>query len=150
MTDYYTRISFEYYENNTHKPEYGDLDTNVERKGLEIIAENYLWKRNRVNKTSINWMCKERTKFACPASLTIQKVDETVVHYVAHANHDALAKKELADLKLKLAMKKHARTSDEPLEQLYTKEVAKIVTETDLPLEDTAFKGNLTFLNIIY
>ena len=67
MTDFYIKLTYNYYENNTYKPEYGDLDVNDEKKGLEILCEDYLWKRNRVNKHSINWNCKFRSKFPCSA-----------------------------------------------------------------------------------
>ena len=97
MTTHHSDLNYQYIESNTYRVEYGDLEKNDERKGLEVLLNGYLFKVHRRNKgskkkdkiklKSINWLCKERTTAPCTASLTITE-EEKVIYFVDHVNHN--------------------------------------------------------------
>ena len=64
---------FVYITNNTYKPEFEKQNSNSAKDGLDVMLENYLFSRHRVNKNSINWLCKHSK---CP--------DEKIIRYVGH------------------------------------------------------------------
>ena len=137
MTSHYIDINFKYVENNSYKPNQGDLDANKERDRLEVLCDDYLFNRHRVNKKSINWLCKDRKQFKCSASLTIENETDKVLRYIKHQeNHKELTKEQLADMNLIVIMKKNAHLSDEALEQIYLKELRNVVVDNDIPLAD--------------
>ena len=65
MTSHHIDINIKYVENNSYKPNQGDLDANKDRDGLEVLCDGYLLNRLRINKHSINWLCKDRQQFNC-------------------------------------------------------------------------------------
>ena len=66
MTSHHS-VQVEYKPNNQYKP--GDEAT-ANHDGHDLLCDGYLFKRHRINATSINWLCKSR-QGGCPGSITI-------------------------------------------------------------------------------
>ena len=79
-----------YIESNHFKPTFNE-NGNKEKKGLELVVNKYLFKRYRVNKSSINWICKNEK---CKSSITIDK-NEKVIYFNDHIGemHEITAEK---------------------------------------------------------
>ena len=58
-------------------------DENENKDGYEIVYEDLLYSRYRINKLSINYHCKTKL---CKSSLTINKTNHTIIHFTEHTD----------------------------------------------------------------
>ena len=135
MAENYT---IEYIESNYYKPEH-NTETNINKDGYHLMLNGqYLYKRFRKNKSSLNWLCKEKEK-GCKASITTDFNDK-IIRQICEHNHEPLEGKEIAAKKFMINVKKRVADEKEhlPPQQIYQQEQAAMIRRSNLSNEEIA------------
>ena len=112
MTSHYSNKTITWSKNNKWKEE------NEEKKGYFLVIDNFFFRFNRENKSTVNYLCSFRKKSNCSGSCSIDKATRSKITYfvdhdVAHAAGDV----EVNEFKQNL--KKQAESNRTPLEQQF-------------------------------
>ena len=86
--DEINKIKVSYLKNNTFKRyavEAVRIEAEKNHDGYDLIYENLLFTRHRINKASINWLCNENKvkNNKCPGSITVS-TEDTIVKFTDH------------------------------------------------------------------
>lgn len=111
-----------------------DIDTNHDC--MDLCYDGYLFKRHRINKNSINWLCKTN---GCNSSVTVTR-DEKISRFVEHKldiQHNLVDEQE--KLRLKFNMDCKIRAETEPhvsVGKIYLEEQSKVAQSSNLTYEE--------------
>ncbi|RNA20979.1 hypothetical protein BpHYR1_012951 [Brachionus plicatilis] len=126
-------FNIKYIPNNWFKKSIIELE-NPNYDAHDLCLNGYLFKRHRINKKSINWLCKSTN---CSGSVTLSKKTDNVERYIEHEfvlKHDKFTEVEETVNKFKTNLKIRALKYDKPpvRNKLYNKQM---LIDNDISLE---------------
>jgi hypothetical protein len=128
----------EYVPNNWYNNSVQQKD-NPNHDAHDLCYEGFLFKRQRINKNSINWLCKVPI---CPGSVTLSKSDETVERSIGHvfvAWHEQFDNIKQIENKFRVNCKIRCETEPElSAARIFLDEQTKIVKESGVSYEELA------------
>ncbi|CAF1032466.1 unnamed protein product [Brachionus calyciflorus] len=90
---------------------------NLNHDGHDVCYNGLLFKRQRINKNSINWLCKV---INCPGSITLKIANDEIQHYVPHELVRFMNRRRQKEYDIVLkALKKEAKARKLELKPLY-------------------------------
>ncbi|CAF1135550.1 unnamed protein product, partial [Brachionus calyciflorus] len=125
---------------------------NLDHNGMDLCFNGYLFKRHRINKNSINWICKVN---GCNASVTLTR-DDKLLRFSEHKteiNHEKLDDQEMIRIQFNTNCKIRAESeSHNSVGKIYLEEQSKIKQTSNLSYEElskvigpfTSIKSTLT------
>ncbi|CAF0884641.1 unnamed protein product, partial [Brachionus calyciflorus] len=128
----------EYVPNNWFNSKHINLE-NLNHDAHDLLHNGFLFKRQRINKNTINWLCKTG---GCSGSVTVNKHDEKITRNIEHEFvifHKHLSEVELAALNFKKNCK--VRSELEPslsTGKIFHEEQSKIAQETNATYQELA------------
>ena len=112
-------------------------EDNAKKDGYDLVVKNIEFSRFRVNKNSINWLCKSRVSASCSASITIE--NDKVNYFVEHRNiekHSILTEKNYMAKQFDSNVKMRATSELIPTQQIYETELVNITKNSTVSMSD--------------
>ena len=122
-----------YLPNNWYSSEKLDQE-NKNHDGMDLCLNGYLFKRQRINKNSINWLCKTS---GCNASVTVTK-EEKISRCIEHKieiKHELVDEQEMLRIKFNNDCKIRAETEHLSVGKIYLEEQAKVAKTSNYSYE---------------